>query len=67
MLIDFDTEELGKAILIEICTGGVKKGDTIGSDVIWDTLHETLADFEYTVFDEALEQLEKQGIMVELW
>lgn len=64
--IIFDIEELGKRIVESI---GIDKiaDNIIPSDVIWDSILEEISDFEYTIYDEVVNQLKEKDIEIENW
>ena len=63
MKFEFDTKELGKKILKEINIWSLKD-EYLPSNVIWETLLEEVEEFEYAIYDEVVEQLEKEDITV---
>ena len=61
MKAEFDVEELGKLIAEWFIDY-----EKVCAFQIWEQLHEVLVDFEFAVFDSAVEELEKNNIEVEM-
>lgn len=64
--VTFDIEELGEKIINSIDISKIED-NIISSDVIWDSILEELYDFEYIVYDEIRDQLEKKDIEIMHW